>query len=174
MFGPVYVSTLRVSDSGLLNMSGLNTYLSTLFREFNMRINDAYNQFPALYGDVLFPQFATIIARYSTSHSDDSRINLRMSSVRESIEHLFALHIQTFKLFSTAHRFHILLGGVQVVRLVFNSFLLLNCYTCMNQSPSNCTIRLPTLEEYLPFDQVLRQAPDTTDDLLQDMYNYNL
>ena len=100
----------------------LDIYLSTLFREFNIRIYDAYNQFPLSYGDGVFPQLAIIVARYSTSHFDDSRINLMMSSVSESIEHIFALHTQTFKLISIAYRFHILLGGVQVARLVFNFF----------------------------------------------------
>ena len=43
MFGSIYVGALRVSDAGLLNMSGLDTYLSRLFSEFNMTIPEAYD-----------------------------------------------------------------------------------------------------------------------------------
>ena len=120
IFGSVYVDALRVSDSGLPNISGIDTYISTLFREFKMHIHDTYDQFPALYGDGIFLQLATIVTTYKKSHSDNSHTNLRTSSVRESIENLFALHTQIFESFSAAHRFQILLGGVQVVRLVFN------------------------------------------------------
>ena len=43
MFGSVFIGALRVSDAGLLNMSGLDTYLSALFCEFDMHIVGAYN-----------------------------------------------------------------------------------------------------------------------------------
>ena len=116
----------------------------------------AYDQFPALYGDGIFPRLATIIARYNTSDSVESRINLRMLSVHESIGHLFAMHTQNFALFTSAHQFQLLLGGIEVSRLVLNSFLLLNCYTCMDKSPNNFNIHPPILEEYLPLDKILR------------------
>ena len=51
MFGSIYLTSLRVSDTGLLNMSGLDSYLSNLFQELNIRMVDAFDQFPALYGD---------------------------------------------------------------------------------------------------------------------------
>ena len=70
MFGSVFIGALRVSDSGLLNMSGLDTYLSALFREFNMRMVGAYDRFLALYGDVIFPQLANIVTRYRAATSD--------------------------------------------------------------------------------------------------------
>ena len=125
MFGSVFIGSIRVSDSGLLNMSGLDTYLSSLFREFNMNIEQAYNQFPALYGDGVFPQLSTIVARFSNPSSDNDRLNVKMASVRQSIEHLFALHDQTFGLFSSFRRFQILLNGTEVSRIIMNSFFLL-------------------------------------------------
>ena len=42
MFSSVFIDTLHVSDAGLLNMSGLDTYLSSLFCEFNMHMVGAY------------------------------------------------------------------------------------------------------------------------------------
>ena len=58
-----------------------------------------------------------------------------------------------------------MVGGEECYRLVFNS-LLLNCYVCLNESPNNFDIRPPTLEEYIPLEEVLRPAPRITDDLL--------
>ena len=55
IFGSIYLVSLRVSDSGLLNMSGLDNYLSSLFRELNISMINAYDQFPAVYGDGIFP-----------------------------------------------------------------------------------------------------------------------
>ena len=105
MFGSIYIASLRVSDSGLLNMSGLDACLSNLFREFNMQMINAFGQFPALYGDGIFPQLATIVARYATPNGNKGRIHVRLSSVRQSIEHIFALHKNVFQLFSFPDRF---------------------------------------------------------------------
>ena len=92
IFGSIYLASLRVSDSGLLNMSGLDNYLCSLFRDLNIRMVSAFDQFPALYGDGIFPQLATIVARYSSPDANEQRINVRLASVRQSIEHIFALH----------------------------------------------------------------------------------
>ena len=129
MFDSIYVASLRTSDSGLLNMSGLDNYLSSLFREIHVRMATAFDQFPAVYGDGIFPQLATIVARYSSPDVNESRINVRMSSVRQSIEHIFALHKNTFKLFNVAERFRLMLGGMHCYMLLFNSFF---CLTVMS------------------------------------------
>ena len=129
MFSSIYVASLRTSDSGLLNMSGLDNYLSSLFRELHVRMATAFDQFPAVYGDGIFPQLATIVARYSSPDVNESRINVRMSSVRQSIEHIFALHKNTFKLFNVAERFRLMLGGMHCYMLLFNSFF---CSTVMS------------------------------------------
>ena len=172
MFGSVFIGVIRVSDSGLLNMSGLDTYLSSLFCKFNMNIEVAYNQFPVLYGDGVFPQLSTLVARFSNPTSDEDRINTRMASVRQSIEHLFALHDQIFGLFTSFRRFQILLNGTEVSRIMIKSFFLLNCYTCMNESPNNFTCRPPTLEEYTPLEESLEPAPVVDDSILGGLNNY--
>ena len=146
MFGSIYLASLRVSDSGLLNMSGLDNYLSSLFRELNISMINAFDQYPAVYGDGIFPQLCTIVARYSSPNASENRINVRMSSVRQSIEHIFALHKNTFDLFNIAARFRLMQGGVECYMLVFNSFFLLNCYVCLNESPNNFDLRPPSLE----------------------------
>ena len=135
---------------------------------------NAYDKFPAVYGDDIFPQLATIVARYLSPNESKNRINVRLSSVRQSIEHTFALHNNTFDLFNISTQFRLMLGGVECYMLVFNSFFLLNCYACLNEIPNNFNIRPPTLEQYIPLDEVLKPAPDTTNELLGDVYNYNV
>ena len=95
----------------------------------------------------------------------------RMASVRQSIEHLFAGHDQTFGLSTSFRRFRILLSGTEVSRIMINSFFLLNFYTCMNESPSNFTCRPPTLEECIPLEESLEPAPVVDDSILGDVYN---
>ena len=51
-------------------MSGLDTYLSALFRDNNMQIRDANNQLPAVYADGVFPNLATIVAPYNNGTED--------------------------------------------------------------------------------------------------------
>ena len=64
MVGSVYLGAWRVSDSGLLTMSGLDSYLTSIFNKFNMKLAGTHNQFPAVYGDAIFPQSADIVSRY--------------------------------------------------------------------------------------------------------------
>ncbi len=96
-----------------------------------------------------------------------------MDSVCQSIQHLFALHDQTFELFTLFRRFQLLQNGIKVSQLMINSFFLLNCYTCMNKSPSNFTSWTPTLEEYIPLEESLEPAPVVDDSILGDVYNYH-
>ena len=44
-FGSVYIGPIRVSDAGLMNMSGLHTYLSQLYREFSIQMSGDSSQF---------------------------------------------------------------------------------------------------------------------------------
>ena len=78
-----------------------------------------------------------------------------MSYVRERMEHMFALHKVTWDIFSSVHRFQLLLGGVVGLRSIVNSFFILNCYTYMNESPNNFAIQPPVLEEYTPLEKFL-------------------
>ena len=178
MVGLVYLGSWRESDSGLLNMSGLDSYLSRLFSEFNMHLPDAHGQLPAVYGDGIFPQLSTIVARYQNEedgHDDvHRRINTCMASVRESIEHLFSIHYHIFALFHDPARFRLLVSGVEVTRMIFNSFLLLNLYICFNESAnSDSIVRPPSIQEYLPLHEDIPMAPEISDMDLGAVFNYN-
>ena len=89
-------------------MSGLDTYLCTLFDEFDMQLVDAGNQYPALYGDGIFPQLSTIVARYASPDYYEDVINSRMAKVRQSIEHIFAQYRLMHFLFTIPDRFRLL------------------------------------------------------------------
>ena len=56
--------------------------------------------------------------------------------------------------------------------LVFNSCLLLKCYVWLNESPNSFDIRPPSLEQYLPLDELMKPAPDVIDELLGYIYIY--
>ena len=120
MIGSIFFGSWRVSDSGLLNMSGMDSYLSTLFRTFSIYISGASNQFPALYGDGVFPQLPTIVARMRRSGREEERmIATRMASVRQSNEHIFAIHKNIFHLFNQPEQFRLLYSGVFSCKLIF-------------------------------------------------------
>ena len=68
-------------------MSGLDTYLSALFRDNSSQIRDANDQLPAVYADGVSPNLATIVTRYNNRSEEQQRINVHMSSVRQYIAH---------------------------------------------------------------------------------------
>jgi hypothetical protein len=173
LFGSIYVSSLRVSDAGILNMSGLNTYLCTLFNEFDMQLVHADNQYPALYGDGIFPQLSTIVARYSSPDYYEDVINSRMAKVRQSIEHIFSHYKNMHFLVSISDRFRLLLHGDQVYKMTLISFFITNCVLCMNETTNNFDCRPPTLEEYIPLSKVLKAAHNIDEAILGEVYHYN-
>ena len=67
-----------------------------------------------------------------------------------------------------------MLGGVHCYMLLFNSFFLPNCYVCLNESPNNFDVRPPSLETYISLDEILTPAPEITDEMLRNTYNYYL
>ena len=172
LFGSVYIGWWRVSDSGLLNMSGLNQYLYSLLEKFNLKIPSAGNQLPAIYGDGIFPQLPTIVARYQIPDDKETIINRILSSARQSIEHIFALHTNVFSLFSIPQCYKLLVQGTENTKMILNLFFLLNCYICLNESPNSFDICPPSLDEYLPLDEELKAAPDVTENALREVYNY--
>ena len=95
-----------------------------------------------------------------------------MSSVRQSIEHLFSFHYNLFKLFQQPDHFRLLVSSIESYKLLFNSFFLWNCYQTIHQSSSYFLLAPPTLEQYLPLEEVLVQAPIVDDDQLGEVYNY--
>ena len=121
MIGSVYLGSWRVSDSSLLNLSRLNNYLTNLFHESSVIISVNDPTLPVLYGDEIFPCLPTILPRYSNLNVNERRINTRLSSIRQSIEHIFGIHKNTFHLFNQSERLKLLHQGVDAAQLIFDS-----------------------------------------------------
>ena len=68
-------------------------------------------------------------------------------------------------------RFKLLVRGYEVYQLTLVSFLILNCFTCFNET-SHFPVRPPTLQEYLPLSEVMPLAPEVNDAMLGDVYRY--
>ena len=123
MIGSINLGLWRESDSGLLNMSGLDQYLQSLFESGNDCLPFANMQYPSLYADGVFSQLLNLVARSCGTSQYDSYLDTEMASVPQSIEHIFAFHYNLFDLFAQPQRFRLLLKGNNAHMLIVNSFL---------------------------------------------------
>lgn len=178
MIGLVYLASWRESDSGVLNMSGLDQYLQGLFQEYGIsNLNGNNTDGPAIYGDGIFPQLATIVDNRNSDNNDgvSSRINTIMASAREVIEHMFGTHYTIFELFNQPKQFKLMVNGEEATKLILNSFLLLNCYNCFNETNCNFMMCSITIEDYLPLYETLPMGPNiNSPDGLGILYNYTV
>jgi hypothetical protein len=165
VIGTVYVAEIRQNDNGLQNMSGLNNYLMRLLSGILIS-----GLLPCLYCDGIFAVLATILPRFTNPTPELHLLNVRLASDRESIEHVFGDHWVRFKIFHVPKRLQVFTGGVKVRRMVTVSFFILNCYYCIGGSRSSFYGQVPpTLEQYLPLNEVLRPPPAVN---LGDVWNY--
>ena len=115
---------------------------------------------PCLYCDGIFAIHPTIMPRYVNPTPEQVYLNLKFASERQCIEHVFGDHRTRFKLFSMLHYFHLFDCGVKVRKQCLLSFFMLNCYYCLDGTRlgyfGHAT---PTLEEYLPLDELLLPPP---------------
>jgi hypothetical protein len=109
IIGSVFITELRQNDSGLLNISGLNDYLVDLLSE-----NLIGQLLPCLYCDGIFANLATILLRYTNPTLEERLLNLKSTSQRQCIEHVFGDHRNQFKLFSVPHYLCLFNQGVKV------------------------------------------------------------
>lgn len=157
--GSVFVASLRHNDNGLVNMSGLDDYLRPLLEDFRL---ERTGYLPAIYGDGIFAVHDTIISRTrNATDENDIRVNTRMANGRIFIENLFADNREYFMAFRHTWRWRLFNGGEYVRKVILLSFLLQNCYSSIHESRSEFfNLRGPTLEQYLPLDERLPEAPE--------------
>ena len=161
--GSVWIGSLAHNDQGMQNFSGLNDYLITLLQTQRLS-NGLY--LPALYADGIFRPLPTIIPRHTLTGRRGSLtraeriMNKRMSSCRVSIEHVLGLHSNLFAVFRRPELLRLYHSGVHKRKMITMSFFVLNCYLATHQSTAR-TFGLipPSLEEYLPTNEQLTQAP---------------
>lgn len=155
MVGLVYGSSLNTNDNGMLNLSGLNDYLTSI-------LSPVGQHFPALYGDGIFALLATITGRYRHPTEREKRINAWMASLRECIEHVFAQYFNLFHLLCRKEQFRLLQGRADFKLCIgVVTFFILNCYTCLNGSPVNEMFGTlsPEIEDYIPLGEELQEEP---------------
>ncbi len=107
-------------------MSGLNNYLLQLLQGIFVG-----NLFPALYCDGIFSVLALILPQFRNPTPSLHHLNIRMSSMRECIEHVLADHCICFHLFGVPHYLHLFDRGVKICWLSPVSFFTLNCFYCL-------------------------------------------
>ena len=158
MIGSIYVCSLRQNDNGVQNLSGLNDYLLSLLSPLHTRNgNDIY---PAVYGDGIFATLATVMKPYPNPNHEQRIINTRFSSLREDIEHKFAQVFGLYRILNMQSSHHLFWNGEHVRKIFHACLFVSNCYTCFNESRNRSfNLRSPTIQEYLPLDQILEPAP---------------
>ena len=92
MISSLFLSSIRHNDNGLVNLSGLNEYLTTILAPIHQYV------FPALYCDAIYGLLPTLVRRYQNPTPQQRIVNRRMSSMRILIEDAFIdLIAQFFK-----------------------------------------------------------------------------
>jgi hypothetical protein len=172
MIGSIFIASLAQNDQGMVNLSGLSDYLVSLLHDLHLDLAGVI--LPALYADGIFAVLPTIVPRYTGALTENERAwNKHMASVRVSIEHILGLHHNLYQLFHMPMRLRLFSNGGHVREMLMVSFLILNCYTCLNHSRSGFFgLVPPTLEEYLPIDEDLMEAPVVTDEDLGVVFDY--
>ncbi len=137
------------------NFSGLNNYLVDLLRGFLIG-----NLFPALYADGIFASLATILPRFRNPDEVQRLLNIRLASLREVIEHVFAQHRNKFRVFDTPQYLRLFNRGVQMRKMFMVSFFMMNCFNCINGGACEFFGCFPpTLDVYIPLNEELHPPP---------------
>ena len=103
IIGFVFIAELRQNDNGVQNTSGLKNYIVELVHGISLG-----GLFPCVYADGIFAVLACILPRFLNPTPELHLLNVRMASLRESEEHIFADHQVQFKLFEVPHRLHLI------------------------------------------------------------------
>lgn len=87
--------------------------------------------------------------------SDQKQINIRMSRLRIEVEHAFAVHANSWQLFTRKSIMKI--GSSPATAYYLVAVLLSNITNCLrgNQTSKRLNVAPPTLDEYLYMDQDL-------------------
>ena len=153
----VFITELRQNDNGVQNMSGLHNYLLSIFERHRIWVNGLC---PCLFADAIFRLLGTILPRNLRPSPDQQLLMQVLSSLRQSIEHVLGDVRNRFRLFSIPRFLSLMNRGPQTRRLCLVTFLIHNCYNCINGSRCEYFGFIPpSLEEYLPLDEIMDPPP---------------
>jgi hypothetical protein len=115
---------------------------------------------PCLYCDGMSAVLPTILPWFTNSTPELRVLYLKLALLWQCIEHVFGDHRTQFKLFAVPHYLHPFIQGVKVQRMCHVSFFILNCYYCINGMQCHYFGHIvPTLEDYIPLNEVLDPPP---------------
>ncbi len=123
----VFGTSANHNDIGFLNLLRLAQHLEQILFPQNVMPGGLL---PALFGDSVFQghNYSTIISRYDPIGTVEqrqflSRINFRMSGVRQSIEHMYGQLFNLFHLLKTPRQFKLYNNGELAYRTAVVCFL---------------------------------------------------
>jgi hypothetical protein len=159
MWGSLFIASIRHNDKGTVNASGLNDYLMDCLNF--MELPEPRHIRPALFGDDIFEETPVIVRKQKKRRNggdvdeEQKAIDLRLSSLRQSIELGYGLVFNLFKILRVKNFFQLYKKADEVREMIYVCFFLCNCYTCLNGNVANSIFdsKPPTLEEYLPLDE---------------------
>ena len=161
MIGHIFITSMVQSDQGVFNMSGVGPEIIRLLSG-NRRPN---GMLPAMYGDGIFSPRPCLVSRYLDPDSREERVNIRFAPLRVYIEHTFRDFHGFFRYFRDNFRMKLLFDGLMVCKIIIVAFFVLNCYyCCYNTSSRNFGLSSPTLEQYLPLDEVLPEYEEEAEE----------
>ena len=156
MWGSLFCTSIRHNDKGTVNISGIVDQLMD-----NLQHMDGTNVYPAVWGDDIFELTPVLLRRLKPKDGLDindfqKNMDKRLSSLRQSIELGYGLVFKLFKILRKKDLFKLYKGADEARHLASVCFFLCNCYTCFNGNVANSMFdsQPPTLEEYLPLDDL--------------------
>ena len=153
LYGSVWGTSHTYNDVGVANMSGLEDYL------FAVLDHDRNGNLPCGLADGIFSESTVMMTTKIRvgADLDERRLYKRLASIRQPIELQYGNFFQKFQLFKQTEPFQLIRNAELAYRTGIVGFFLLNCHTCMNGSVVNSfyNSHAPSLEEYLPLDEVL-------------------
>ena len=150
MLGSVWGSAISHNDVGVMNMSGLEDHLQEI-----LDFIPGTTSYPTLFGDAIFVPSPVVTNRIQNSTQEQTIIDRRMNSIRQSVELTYGLFFGLFHYFREPRRLQMLNKAELHYRTGMVGFFLLNCYTCIrgNVVTSFFNVQPPSIEEYLPLDE---------------------
>lgn len=168
IIGSVFITELRQNDNGVQNISRLNNYLIDLLGGCFV----SGGLMPCLYCDGIFATLTTILPQFNNPSPELHLLKMRLASLRQSIEHVFADHQNRFRIFGVPYYLHLFNQGVKVRRMSLVSFFILNCFYCIGGTRCHYFGHVPpTLKDYLPINELLHPPPAVN---LGNVWDYGL
>jgi len=175
MYGNAWGAALSHNDRGMINMSGLEEYLSSHVVTRSVGNDEDGWFYPAVYGDSIYVPSEVIQKAVDINAIEGNRemfktLNRRLNRSRTSIENHFGLMFNEWALLEVKGRHKLVRNKGRVYKLGIVAFFLTNCYTCFrgNSISKRFGMNRITLDEYIPLNEVIEPFVEDVDDEFMD------